>query len=101
MHSMVTYLKSLLMPLVLKVEALALFRDIWHLWWEHVMLHQPEAHVVVLPAPAPKVHTVPIGFLKLLPGEYADATKKVLSLQNFVSTIYLDSAGNRTKGEIM
>ena len=72
-------LKSFVMPLMVKVEALVPPEDIRHLWREHVMLHEPVSHVVILSAPAPKVDAVAIDPLKLLSGEDADTPKEVLS----------------------
>lgn len=66
------------MLLVVKVEALVPPENIRHLWREHVMLHEPVSHVVILSAPAPKIHAIPIDLLKLLSGENADTSKKVL-----------------------
>ena len=73
------HLKSLWMPVVLKVKAPCLLGDSWHFRREHAMQHQPEPHVVILPTPPPKVCAVPIHPLILLTCEYGDASKEVLS----------------------
>ena len=73
------YLKSFLMLLMVEVEALVPPENTRHLWREHIVLHEPISHVVVLSAPAPKVHAIPIDPLKLLSGENTDASKEVLS----------------------
>lgn len=51
----VAYLESLVVPLMVEVEALVPPEDIGQLWWEHVVLCEPVSHVVILPAPAPEV----------------------------------------------
>ena len=42
------------------------------------MLHESVAHVVILPTPAPEIHTITIHLLKLLSCENADTTKELL-----------------------
>lgn len=61
------------------------------------MLHQPEAHVVILPAPAPEIHTIAIDSLKLFSCENANATKKfLLGAQHGVRQQHVFAgAGNR------
>ena len=63
---------------MVEVEALVPPENTRHLWREHIVLHEPISHVVVLSAPAPKVHAIPIDPLKLLSGENTDASKEVL-----------------------
>ena len=66
------------MLLMVKVEAFVPPENIRHLWREHIVLHEPVSHVVILPAPAPEIHAIPIDPLKLLSGEDADTSKEVL-----------------------
>ena len=67
------------MLLMVKVEALMSPGNVRHLWREHAVLHEPVSHVIILPAPPPKVDAIPIDSLKLLSGEYADTTEELLS----------------------
>ena len=88
----VAYLKSLVVHLMVKVEALVPPEDIGQLWREHVVLCEPVSHVVILPAPTPEVQAVAIDCLKLLPSENADSSKEVLSQHTLIS--YKDLAGS-------
>lgn len=88
----VAYLKSLVVHLMVKVEALVPPQDIGQLWREHVVLCEPVSHVVILPAPPPKVQAIPIDRLKLFSGENTDSSKEVLSQHTLTS--YNDLAGS-------
>lgn len=72
------YLKSLVVPLMVKVEVLVPPDDVGHLWREHVMLHKPVSHVVIFPAPPPEVQAIAVDCLELFSGENADTSKEVL-----------------------
>ena len=79
------------MLLMVKVEALVPPENIRQLWREHVMLHEPVSHVVILSTPAPEIHAIPIDPLKLLSGKDADTSKEILSWHTVDVSIALPS----------